>query len=238
VKASFSQGLITEWYPHASRVQPSGVVRDTRLSQLHADGNVMWSDVLVSPNLSGEFSREDAANRYYTARETSSTPLRVQTNAGEQQEKFLFYRGVSAGSLPISAEQTADGKVLVKSLKQSKIPAVIRFERRGDRVGYRFAGALTDETVLDPPAMSGSVGALCSDLEGILVDQGLYPDEAHAMVETWRDAWFEEGSRLIYIVPPGFVDDIVPLTVRPAAGQMVRVFVGRLEIVTPPPSGR
>jgi hypothetical protein len=53
------------------------------------------------------------------------------------------------------------------------------------------------------------------------------------MVETWRDSWFEEGSRLIYIVPRGFIDDVLPLAVNPAPGQMVRVFVGRLEIVTP-----
>jgi len=53
------------------------------------------------------------------------------------------------------------------------------------------------------------------------------------MVETWKDSWFEEGSRLIYVVPRSFVDNILPLTIDPAPGQMVRVFVGRLEIVTP-----
>ena len=87
--------------------------------------------------------------------------------------------------------------------------------------------------MLDPPVLTGSVDALCVDLEGILVDQGLYPDEAHAMVETWRDSWFEEGSRLIYIVPHGFVDTILPLTINPTPAQIIRVFVGRLEIVTP-----
>jgi hypothetical protein len=53
------------------------------------------------------------------------------------------------------------------------------------------------------------------------------------MVETWKESWFEEGSRLIYIVPRRFIDKIVPLTIDPAPGQIVRVFVGRLEIVTP-----
>jgi hypothetical protein len=87
--------------------------------------------------------------------------------------------------------------------------------------------------VLDPPELTGSVDALSGDLEGILVNQGLYPDEAHAMVQTWRDSWFEEGSRLIYIVPRGFIGKVLPLTVNPAPGQIVRVFVGRLEILTP-----
>jgi len=53
------------------------------------------------------------------------------------------------------------------------------------------------------------------------------------MVETWKDSWFEEGSRLIYIVPSGFIDKVLPLTIDPVPGQIVRVFVGRLEIVTP-----
>jgi hypothetical protein len=233
VKVAFSRGLITEWYPHAARVQPSGVSHSASLSQLQTDGKIMWNDVAVSPNLSGEFPGDRTANRYYSARETSSAPLRVKTAGGEQQEKFLFYRGVSAGPLPLSAAQNGEGKLLVKRLNGGESPAIIFFERRGERVGYRAASGLTDETVLDPPALTGSVDALRGDLEGILVDQGLYPDEAHAMVETWRDSWFEEGSRLIYIVPRGFIDNVLPLTIRPVPGQVVRVFVGRLEIVTP-----
>jgi hypothetical protein len=58
-----------------------------------------------------------------------------------------------------------------------------------------------DETVLESPVLTGSLDSLSGDLEAILADQGLHPDEAHAMVQTWRDSWFEEGSRLIYIVP-------------------------------------
>jgi hypothetical protein len=237
VKVAFSKGLITEWYPHAARVQPARVFRDTSLSRLQTDGSIAWNDVAVSPNLSGEFPHEVLSNRYYAARETSSAPLRVKTKTGEQQEKFLFYRGVSASPLPISANLDSDAKLLVKNSSEDEIPAVILFERRGERVGYRFAGTLTVETVLDPPVLTGNIDTLCGDLEGILVNQGLYPDEARAMVETWRDSWFEEGSRLIYIVPRGFLDNVLPLTVSPLPGQVVRVFVGRLEIVTPTTAG-
>ena len=35
------------------------------------------------------------------------------------------------------------------------------------------------------------------------------------MVETWRDSWFEEGSRLIYIVPSRAIDAILPLQIEP-----------------------
>jgi len=53
------------------------------------------------------------------------------------------------------------------------------------------------------------------------------------MVETWRDSWFEEGARLIYIMPSRAVDEILPLRVAPAPSQIARVFVGRIELVTP-----
>jgi len=47
------------------------------------------------------------------------------------------------------------------------------------------------------------------------------------MVETWRNSWFEEGSRLLYIVPPAFVNKVLPLSIKPAPAQTVRVFVGK-----------
>ena len=233
VRVAFSKGVITEWYPRAARVQPRAILRNTSLRQLQTDGSIAWNDVAVSPNLRGEFPREAPSNRYYAARETSSAPLRVKTPSGDQQERFLFYRGVSAAPLALSAKQNADGGLVVKNLNEDEVPAIILFERRGERVGYRLARALRDDAVLDPPALTGNVDSLCADLEDILLNRGLYPDEAHAMVETWRDSWFEEGSRLIYVVPRGFIDKVLPLTISPAPGEITRVFVGRLEIVTP-----
>lgn len=53
------------------------------------------------------------------------------------------------------------------------------------------------------------------------------------MLESWKDSWFEEGSRLIYIVPSSFVDKILPLSIEPQPADIHRVFVGRMELVTP-----
>ncbi|OLE48663.1 MAG: hypothetical protein AUG46_02900 [Acidobacteria bacterium 13_1_20CM_3_58_11] len=90
----------TEWYPHASRVEPAANIFDGTLYQPHADGSIAWDSLIVSPSLRAEFPRENLDNHYYAARMTSSTPLRVKTPAGEQQEKFLFYRGVSTFPVP------------------------------------------------------------------------------------------------------------------------------------------
>jgi len=150
---------------------------------------------------------------------TSSTPLRVKTTAGEQQEKFLFYRGVSTFSVPLSALLGTEGKVEIKNHGDQELPATILFERRGEKVGYRIGGALKEEAILDAPELSSTIDELGRDLEGILVAQGLYHDEARAMVETWRNSWFEEGSRLLYIVPAEFVNEVLPLSINPAPAQ-------------------
>jgi hypothetical protein len=233
VKVAFSKGVITEWYPRASRVEPAANIFDGSLYQQHPDGSIAWDSVTLSPILREEFPRENLDNHYYAARMTSSTPLRVKTRAGEQQEKFLFYRGVSTFSVPISAKLTTIGKLLVENRSKEEIPNTVLFERRGQRVGYRIGGAMGKGAILDPPEFTGTIDDLGRDLEGMLVAQGLYQEEAHAMVETWRDSWFEQGSRLLYIVPAAFVDGVLPLSINPAPAQTVRVFVGRLEIVTP-----
>jgi hypothetical protein len=233
VKVAFSRGVITEWYPRASRVEPAANLFDGTLYQPHPDGSIAWDSVTLSPILREEFPHENPSNHYYAARMTSSTPLRVKTPAGEQPEKFLFYRGVSTLSVPISAKLTTAGKLLVENRSKEEIPNTILFERRGQKVGYRIGGAMQKDAILDPPELTDTIDDLGRDLEGMLIALGLYQDEAHAMVETWRDSWFEEGSRLLYIVPAAFVDGVLPLSINPAPAQTVRVFVGRLEIVTP-----
>jgi hypothetical protein len=235
VKVTFAKGVITEWYPHASRVEPTARLNDASLYQKNAeDGSIAWDSVIVDPNFSTDLPREDGNSRYFAARETSATSLRVSTAAGNQQEKFLFYRGVSVFPVPVSASVAADsGNVLVRNLGEQAIPNIVRFERRGNRLGYTIHNAVQSEAILDTPELTGTPDSLNRDLVDMLVAQGLYLDEAQAMVRTWSDSWFEEGSRLIYIVPAQYVNTILPLSIRPAPAQTVRVFMGRLELVTP-----
>jgi hypothetical protein len=214
-------------------VGPEAVLYDAALCGKQPDGSIAWDAVTLAPQSRAEFLREERDSPYYAARMTSATSLRVNTTTGEQREKFLFYRGVAAFTVPISARPTAKGQVLIENHGEERVPGVILFERHGERVGYRIRGAVNDQAMIDAPELTGSVAELGRELEGMLVAQGLYQDEAHAMVETWRSSWFEEGSRLLYLVPTEFVNAVLPLSVRPAPAQTARVFVGRLELVTP-----
>jgi hypothetical protein len=242
VHVSFSQGLITEWYPHANRVEPVGLQTQARMvsylddwsrQQRQPDSSISWDSVTLEPNSSASLPREDRTNHYYAARQTSSTPLRIKTQTGEQTEKFLFYRGVASFSVPVSARLAHDGKIFAQNLNTEEIPAMLVFERRGDKLGFRIADTSAAQAALDPPELNASMDSLKRAVEDMLIAQGLYQNEAQAMFETWRDSWFEEGSRLLYIVPRQFVDSVLPLSINPAPAQTVRVFVGRLELVTP-----
>ena len=234
VSVRFAKGVITEWYPHASSVEPSARLNDVSLYEKgFTEGRVVWNSVALDPGAVPDLPRDGQSSRYYTARLTSATPLSVESPNGKQPEKFLFYRGVSTFSVPISALVLPEGNVTVRSSSGEAIPKIILFERRGTRVGYRVRDAMDTEATLETPELTGTVEAAENELETALIAQGLYPDEARAMIETWNDSWFEEGSRLIYIVPERFVDTMLPLAISPAPEQRARVFVGRLELITP-----
>jgi hypothetical protein len=225
---SLAAGLITEWFPHASQVRPtnsSPIMLDPQSA-----GSLGWDAVAVSPATNANFSHESAPSHYYAARETSASTVSVQTPAGNQLEKFLFYRGVSLFAPPLSAKVLATGRLQLNNAGGST--TIILFERRGDRLGYRVS-SLDSAAIMNTPSTSGTLDSLYSDFEDTLVAQGLYRDEAHAMLETWRDSWFGEGSRLFYIVPRLFVDTVLPVSIRPAPTRFIRVFVGRIELITP-----
>jgi len=67
-----------------------------------------------------------------------------------------------------------------------------------------------------------------------LVREGLYAREAQAMVNTWKDSWFaEEGVRVLYTLPRAWTDATLPITLDPMPKELVRVMVGRAEVITP-----
>jgi hypothetical protein len=233
VHVSFAKGLITEWYPHASDFQPSTPLSDVALYEPHQDGSLTWNSVSIAPNLRADFPSETSASHYYAARATSATPVVVHGPSGDQHEKFLFYRGISTVSLPLTATVLPSGSVQVANQDSGTVPALILFERRGDKLGYRVVNSPQSQQTLEIPSVTGTFESLRGDLEDILVAQGLFRDEASAMIETWRDSWFEEGSRLFYIVPRAWLDSILPLSIEPAPSKLVRAFVGRIELVTP-----
>jgi len=245
VKVNFPRGLITEWYPRAEyevyqKSRDGSLMRrlEANLNGIDASlrsltGAIEWGSVKVQPDSSPALPVERGPSRYYAARATDAAPITV----GDQHEKFLFYRGVGRFPVPLSVRLAGDGKIVVENRAGYSIPTAILFENHAGHSQYRNAGAIEDAVTLDRPSLDASLPALRSELEAALIAQGLFPAEAQAMLETWRDSWFEEGSRLIYILPSRAIDTILPLEVEPVPWQTARVFVGRIELVTPETQG-
>lgn len=229
VSVGFRNGLVTEWFPRAA-VTPA-IVDTSTLRGGPWGSRIAWHNVKVSPRAAAELPTERGSSHYYAARLTDASPLQ----SGSEKEKFLFYRGVGRFAPPITATVGADGAIDVRKQSGEALGDVILFENRGGRIAYRIRHSPTRDqlSISQSELENRDLTLLGRELERILVAQGLYPKEASAMVETWRDSWFEEGTRLFYIAPKNFVDSILPLQVNPIPTEVVRVFVGRVELITP-----
>jgi hypothetical protein len=228
VHVAFPQGWITEWYPHATRVTPQP---DSKLNFVgnYQNGQIDWDALQVSLRQSPEFPVGKGPSRYYAARHTDSAPIAI---AG-QHEKMIFYRGVGNFSIPLRPAFDSQGMLELHNTDADSVPTAMLFENRDGRLGYRIVRDVKGVVKIAPPEMTGTATELRSSLADALVKNGLYPKEAAAMIETWHDSWFESGARLIYIVPRPMVDAVLPLKIAPAATSLSRVFVGRIEILSP-----
>ena len=217
-EVKFPKGKITEWYPQARSV----------------DAGINWGRMKLAPGAAFNLPADYSDNHYYAARETDAAPVQVCGSGGKpaEQEKFLFYRGVGSFDLPLTVQLMND-RLNLRNLGKDEISHLIVFENRNGRVGYRVIDHFLGETSSERPQLDKSLDALIRDLKQALVSSGLYEKEADAMIKTWRNSWFEEGIRVFYILPRGTTDRTLPLNLDPQPAELVRVLVGRTEVITP-----
>jgi hypothetical protein len=227
IRVTFPRGVITEWYPRAVVRQPP--VTAVALREPQRTSVLEWRAVGITPDLAHAFPREEDDSHYYAARATDAATVQVDG----QREKFLFYRGVGGFDVPLAAVALDDGSVRVRNLETHELRGVILFENRDGRLTYRTHGSLRGEATIAAPGAPATLDVLRAELERILTEAGLYPREARAMVDTWRDSWFEEGTRVFYVLAPEIIDAILPLEIDPRPVETTRVFVGRMEVITP-----
>jgi hypothetical protein len=228
VKVEFPKGTLTEWFPHAAR----------------ADHKLVWDGIRVTPKDEVRLLSEKQESRYYAARETDAAPLRVtfQGDDGKavtEPEKFLFYRGVGTFAMPLTVKATADDKFGLRWQGKTNPGEMILVRVQGGKVRFQtfhldkqWKDAVTGEVQL--PDKDSTADKLGEVLAKLLTEKGLYEKEAKAMVKTWSSAWFgEEGTRVLYLLPDGLTDDLLPLKVEPKPKALVRVLVGRHDVLTP-----
>ena len=222
VSVRFRQGVITEWFP-----RPAGTSDDVINNAFR--GDISWSNVKVRPGATAPFPTERAKNHYYVARETDAAPLQV----GSDNERFLFYRGVGRIPPPIEARVTSNGQIIVSHTRGDALGDMMLFENRDGAIAYKAQHTASARAAFNALEPEGEGMSPRMQLQKTLVEHGLYPKEAKAMVESWQGSWFEQGTRLFYVISGDAVDAILPLQIDPKPVEVKRVFVGRIEIPTP-----
>lgn len=236
VSVGLKGGWLSEYFPNAKSVAPG-------LSELkilpNSYSTLNWKNLKVGTN--GRYP-ETQDSVWLTPRATRAASV---TNSHGECEKYLFYRGVGSFSGPIRVnldrehgwlsirrrsnqshypikrawlvQVTPQGEVAFRQLcKSNSLPAP------NQKFQYRF----------DASEFSEKADNLKSEMHAALVENGLYADEASAMLATWNRAYFESpGLRLFYLVPRSWTDERMPLSVSHDA-HIERVMIGRIELVS------
>jgi hypothetical protein len=222
LQVAFPRGNVTAVYPPVSQAQY---------------GTMLWEKIKLLPKCTEEFPKESGASRYYAARETDATPLRIKVDGKAHYEKFLFYRGIGSFELPLKLQAVGDGRFVVQNTSDCTIPAYFLVRVEGKNVRFMKSDSPLEhgtQVKLKESTINSTLDALGEKMAGALIAEGLYEKEARAMVKTWSTAWFgEEGVRLLYILPTDVADLLLPLNIEPKPELTIRVMVGRHDILTP-----
>ena len=80
---------------------------------------------------------------------------------------------------------------------------------------------------------AANLSQLRAEMRLALQEEGMFPDEADALLNTWELSYFKSaGLRLFFMVPKAWTDWYLPLDISVPC-DIKRAMVGRLELVTP-----
>ncbi len=248
VKAVLPSGSLSEWFPDALKQEPL-------TARMNPQG-LQWVGRLLppgSPLAEVIPTTADAAGQHYgEARKVPEawlfqSGLPVANGKAAEIDRILFYRGAADLTMPVFVKALADDKLELQNSGPTGINTLYAVQASGDRLAWSRLEGLDPQEFVEGRNLStmtftfsqaGSreteMTALRRDMEQSIVREGLTTAEAAAMVATWRDIWFGEiGTRVFAVLPTAWVDEKVPLQISPTPGKTVRVYVARLEILTP-----
>lgn len=244
VEVGFPRGLWTQWYPQADFVGPS-------LVQLGSpprirNGRIGWTVDVLPPGHAGQPllppAPEDALWHY--SRDVDAAYVRAADStrdAAMEWERFIFYRGLGEAVLPLEVSATSGGRVTCGPGLEEGLRHVYLLRVEQGRGAYQYLPSVGCGEHIDSivPSMDGAVTldrfatAVGADLSARLVESGLFPKEARAMVNTWRTSYFTtDGIRALFLLPQSWTERFIPITIEPRPATLVRVMVGRLELLT------
>jgi len=231
VRASFNGGWLTEFYPFADAENPGfpGTLDEKSV------GVLQWKSLRLAENTDKLPSTREHV--WLAPRAVHSAV--ITESRSQEAEKYLFYRGVGHLDAPLEVVEK-DGSLTIQPRLATFRPFpelwVIRVQPDG-RVRYVHMpaagqGAVRVRIPADNSSSPSDRDALYTEIADALVKQGLYREEALAMLETWELSYFEsEGTRVMFILPRAWTDAQLPLSIS-APADITRVMLGRIELVS------
>lgn len=234
VRVGFQPGILTQWYPQVHALYPPAGTEAPALR----GGLLDWGRIRVLAPGAGEqlLPPVGRALHWEHARAVDANVLLAHTG-GEQYERFLFYRGLGSFALPLSVHVDEHGALHLSNAATEPLAGAIVLARDG--AGLRATRLQPLEHGQAARVAPDELRAI--DLAGLmaltarmLVEQGLYPREAQAMVNTWKESYFEsDGLRVLVPLPRAEVDWLLPLQASPPPRECVRVLLARVDVLTP-----
>ena len=213
------------------------------------DSRIVWSGVKVlpakrHPELAAAVPMDKSGSHYFAARETDADFVSVdygsQTNSPVEYERFLFYRGAGSFATPLGVTVNTTNNLVLTNSGSDPLRHLFVLRVRDGLAQFTWLEKLDagDRITVPFVPVDRAQAVIASELAGKMISAltgtGLYPREAKAMVDTWRDSWFaEDGLRVLYLLPGAWTRGTLPLEIRPQPREVIRVMVGRAEVITP-----
>jgi hypothetical protein len=252
-------GLLTHWFPDVHGFSPP--LPDKQKAPASAAGSALdWGTFQVLPDTRflpvGRLPAPDATvphvcwvgpeTTWRFARATDSALVKTTADDRELYEKFLFYRGLGTFALPLEVRSSGTDEqlhLLLRNRGSDPLQGlfavwvenqVIRFGALGDLAGGEVREVEAVPALTARLGLEDGLPRVKEAVADALVKAGLYPKEARAMVDTWEKSYFRtNGLRILSILPRLTVDGMIPIHIKPEPEQLVRVMVGRIELLTP-----
>ncbi len=248
VRVHFVRGLMSHYYPAPNRMAPAPPEKPAGAPMIDLSrlglSFLEWNAHITPDPATAGIPAVSGDHFYGFAREVDAARVRVEVGGRTEDERFLFYRGLGHENPRLTVTSERGGKGRLENHEGEALPAAFAVEmgpRKGRFLALGAVDAVRDFDLgrIDFTAKDRVVEQLADQVLAVLVQQGLHRDEARAMVRTWAHQWFgSEGTRVLYVVPQKYVNRVLPLAITPTPDELVRVFVGRIEYLTPEEESR
>ncbi len=238
VEVNFLGGSISQWYPNRTSGEPNPGAEMLDFAEQRI-GWIKWDATILDPGDQTAYSNNpiDETPQWVRPRATQSNLIK---GGNGEIEKFLFYRGIANFEVPLKVEFNTSGDLVLTNNGNEALDYVLVYEKKKDQqANIWWSGKMEAKFMKiahepNAPISEYELQEKLIEFELALKDAGLYLDEAKAMLNTWKESYFErEGLRVFWVVPRSFTDYILPINIVPSPDELERVMVGRSEVLTP-----